>query len=519
MKKKLFKTRLNSITPERPLSASLTENVSTLKTYFEPSDDLIFHTIYFKNRNGCLVYLSGMVDTKKLHDIEQYLLSVFQKEEPAYAESMNAYINRQFPFQNVSESRDWAPIIEGILSGKAILLIDKSETVVYFDLLNTVGRQVSEPLDQRTVKGPQEGFVEKLETNLHLVRKRLRSPSLKVEQLVIGKETHTQINLLYIKGIANDELVKEVQERLSRIDIDGIMDSQYLQSLISDAPFSPFPTMMNTDRPDRVSAELLEGKVAILTDGSPFALLAPVTFVEFFHSADDYYSPSPISTIVRWVRFLGLFVTLILPAFFVAVTTFHQDLLQTPLLIRIAANRANLPYPAIVEGIFMYLAYELLREAGLRMPKIFGGPFLTLLGLVLIAQAGVNAGIIGPIMSIVVSTTALTAFIFPDYNFHQVVRFCGIPLLLLAGFFGFMGILVGLMFGLAHLVSLRSFGVPYFSPVAPARREGWKDVFIRAPWWAMDSRPPGLEITNVERSNNTFPPSPPKAKEDQNETN
>jgi len=513
MKKERTNNKPNQ-TRELLLTSSLNENVSKLKAHLEPCDDLIFHTIPFKSRNSCFVYLSNMVDSQRLYEIERSLLETFQKEEPAYAESMNAYVSRQFPFHSVSESKDGLPVIEGILSGKAVLLIDKSETVVYFDLLSSVGREVSEPDVDRTVMGPKEGFVEKLETNLHLIRKRLRTPSLKVEQLILGKETRTQISILYVKGIASEGLVKEVQERLGRIDIDGVIAGQYLESMISDAPFSPFPTMINTDRPDRVTAELLEGKVAILTDGDPLALLAPVTFVEFLHSTDDYYTTSLIATFVRWVRFLGLFVALILPAFFVAVTSFHQDLLQTPFLIRIAANRANLPYPSVVEGLFMYLTYELLREAGLRMPKIFGGPLLTLLGLIFISQAGVNAGVIGPVMSIAVSTTALTAFIVSDYNFHQVIRFSGIPLLLLAGMFGFMGILIGLMFGLAHLVSLRSFGVPYFSPVSPARKKGWKDVFIRAPWWAMDTRPPGLDVGNLGRSDDTRPPSPPKVEED-----
>ncbi|CDQ20800.1 Spore germination protein B1 [Halobacillus karajensis] len=188
--------------------------------------------------------------------------------------------------------------------------------------------------------------------------------------------------------------------------------------------------------------------------------------------------------------------------------------------MRIVANREALPYPALVEALFMLLTYELLREAGLRMPKIFGGPVVTILGLVLIGQAAVQAGIVGPVMAIVVSVTALTAFILPNYEFHQVIRFCGIPLLLLAGFFGFMGIIVGLMFGLTHLVSLRSFGVPYFSPVSPARKEGWKDVFIRAPWWAMETRAPGIGVENMNRSGENNSATPPKTgKENRDEEN
>lgn len=376
-----------------------------------------------------------------------------------------------------------------------------------------MGREIREAETERTVRGPKEGFVEDIHTNLELIRKKIRTPSLKVEDLTLGEQTNTQINIVYIEGIADDGIVQEVHQRLSRIDIDGVLDSHYLESMIKDSPGSPFPTVFSTERPDRVCGDLLDGKVAILTDGTPFALTAPATFVEFLHSAEDYYDSSLMATTIRWVRFLGLFVALILPAFFVALITFHQDLLQTPFLIRIAANREALPYPALVEGIFMLLAYELAREAGLRMPKMFGGAVVTILGLLLIAQIAVQAGIIGPVMAAVVSATGLISFIIPNYAFHQIIRFCGIPLLLLAGFFGFMGIIVGLMLGLAHLVSLRSFGVPYFSPVSPARKEGWKDVFIRAPWWAIETRAPGLDVHNFDRADEGNAAKPPQKNE------
>jgi hypothetical protein len=400
------------------------------------------------------------------------------------------------------------------LSGQTILIVDEIDHVFLFSSNNPRGRKVTEPDNERTVRGPKEGFVEDIHTNLRLIRRKLRTPSLKVEYLTLGKQTNTQISIVYIKGVADEEIVKEVHRRLSRIDIDGVLDSHYLESMIKDSPRSPFPTVFNTERPDRVCGGLLDGKVAILTDGTPSALTAPAMFVEFLHSSEDYYGGSLFATVIRWVRFLGLFVALILPAFYVGMVMFHQDLLQTPFLLRIAANREALPYPVLVEGIFMLLTFELLREAGLRMPKIFGGAVVTILGLVLIGQAAVQAGLIGPLMAIVISVTALTSFILPNYEFHQIIRFCGIPLLLLAGFFGFMGIIVGLMFGLAHLVSLRSFGVPYFSPVSPARKEGWKDVFIRTPWWAMDTRTPGLGIDNFYRAGDENVARPPKDSEE-----
>ncbi|WP_318505302.1 spore germination protein [Bacillus sp. T3] len=275
------------------------------------------------------------------------------------------------------------------------------------------------------------------------------------------------------------------------------------------------PTVLSTERPDRVCGGLLEGKVAILVDGSPFVLTVPAIFVEFLHSSEDYYDGALVATIIRWIRFLGLFVTLILPAFYVALISFHPDLLQNPFIIRIAANREALPYPVLIEAIFMQITFELLREAGLRMPKTLGGAIVSILGLVLIGQAAVQAGIVGPVLTVVVSVTALTSFILPNYAFHQIIRFSSIPLLILSGLFGFMGIIIGLMFGLTYLVSLRSFGVPYFSPVSPAQKESWKDVFIRAPWWAMETRPADFGNENIVRAGSTNYTKPPVEKEDE----
>lgn len=490
------------------LSSSLEENVALLNDIFDSCYDIVFHDVLMDGKPGYLIYLSEMVDDKKLAMLKQQLDT---RNKSA------ASIQQLLSSREGDAVTNLKSVAKNILSGQSLLLIDQTEQAYLFPTAHQIDRHVSEAETERTVRGPKEGFIEDIQTNLRLIRRKLKTPSLKVEHMTIGSQTNTQVSIIYLKEIADDDVVKEVHNRLSRIEIDGVLDSSYLESMIKDAPKSPFPTMYSTERPDRICGGLLDGKVAILTDGSPFALTAPTTFVEFLHSSEDYYDSSIVATIIRWVRFLGLFVALILPAFYVAMASLHQDLLQIPFLLRIDANRETLPYPVLIEGIFMLLTYELLREAGLRMPKIFGGPIVSILGLVLIGQIGVQAGLLGPIMTIVVSVTALTSFILPNYEFHQIIRYCGIPLLLLSGAFGFMGILVGLMFGLTHLISLRSFGVPYFSPVSPARKEGWKDVFIRAPWWAMDTRPPGYDVHNVDRSgaaNIARPPNNGKEGED-----
>ncbi|MFD1361035.1 spore germination protein [Lentibacillus salinarum] len=496
--------------PSMPLSSSLDSNLAVLKETFDDCDDIVFNEAQVADKSVCLVYFAELVSHQSIFDIEKRLSSFTESYTQTGSQaSFTSLVYRYFPFRSGDESKDLSFVIKNILAGQIILLVDELDDVLIFQSHKSDER-VPESDTEQTVRGPHKGFVENIHTNLQLIRQKIQTPSLKVEYFTLGKQSNTKISVVFMKGIADEAIVEEVHSRLSRIDIDGVLDSHYIESMIKDSPRSPFPTLFSTERPDRVCGGLLDGKVAILTDGTPTALTAPAMFVEFLHSSEDYYDSSLIASAIRWVRFLGLFVALILPAFFVGITAFHQDLLQTPFLMRIAASREALPYPVVVEGVFMLLTYELLREAGLRMPKKFGGAVVTILGLVLIGQSAVQAGLIGPMMAIVVSVSALTSFILPNYEFHQVIRFCTIPFLLLAGLFGFMGILVGLMFALTHLVSIRSFGVPYFSPVSPARKEGWKDVFIRAPWRAMDTRTPGLGIDNIDRSGARNMANPPK---------
>jgi riboflavin transporter FmnP len=481
-----------------PLFSSLEKNVKSLKILFDHCDDITFYQIELCAIKGCLVYLSEMVSQQAMFEIEQGLSAFSVKENNN--QPIQDFIQKRFSYSNFSEVSSIQSIEEQILLGNTVLLVEESQTAFVFRTTNMESRTITEPGTERTIRGPREGFVEDLQKNIMLIRRKIRTPSLKVESLVIGTQTKTKVSVVYIKGIAKDEIVKEVHQRLSRINIDSILESHYIESMIKDSPRSPVPTIFSTERPDRVCGGLLEGKVAILVDGTPFVLTVPALFVEFLHSTEDYYDGSLVATILRWIRFLGLFVTLILPAFYIALSTFHQDLLQSPFIIRIAANQEALPYPTLIEALFAILTFELIREAGLRMPKPFGGAIVTIVGLVIISQVAIQAGIIGPVLAVVISVTALTSFILPNYAFQQIIRFSSIPILILAGTFGFMGIIVGLMFGLTYLVSLRSFGVPYFSPVSPARKESWKDVFIRAPWWAMETRPAGVGVENSKRA-------------------
>lgn len=467
--------------PKPRLATSLEANLASLREMFAACDDLVIHPVRTASAEGRLVYLSEMVDSGLLAAVKQSL-SADQTGGMLYKQRVT--VNDEQAFQD---------LLQAMLIGDAILLLDESDAAYTFAAAHKPDRDMTSPNAERTVKGAQDNFVDDIQTNLRLIRRKLATPALKAGFVSLGTKSSTRISVVYVKGKADDKIVEEVYRRLSRIDGEAVVNGQYVLSMIEDAPKSPFPTVNSTERPDRVCGGLMEGKVAILVDGAPGVLTVPSLFVELFHSAEDYNESWSTASLIRWVRFLGLFVALILPAFYVALITFHQDLLQTALLLRIAANRQALPYPVVVEGFFMLLTFELMREAGARMPKLFGGGAVTLVGLIIISVIAVQAGLIGAAMTVVVSVATLTSFILPNYAFHQLIRFCSFVMLILAGTLGFMGIIVGLMAGLVHLISLRSFGVPYFTPVSPVRHEGWKDVFVRAPWWAIDgSSAPGI---------------------------
>jgi spore germination protein KA len=305
---------------------------------------------------------------------------------------------------------------------------------------------------------------------------------------------------MYLSHIANEELVQEVKRRLNSIDTDSILESGYIEEFIQDTAATPFPTIYNSDRPDTIAAGILEGKVAILVDGTPFVLLAPTIFVSFFQSAEDYYQRADISTLLRCVRFLAFFITLFAPAFYVAITTYHQEMIPTNLVISLAAQRETVPFPAFIEALLMEFTYEILREAGVRIPKNVGQA-VSIVGTLVIGQAAVAAGFISSAMVIIVSITAISSFVIPEAGMAIAARIIRFALIGLAGFMGLYGILCGVFLLVLHLVSLRSFGVPYMSPIGPFRAADLKDSIFRLPWPLLKTRPVENKTQNLQRMN------------------
>lgn len=505
---------------KKALKTNLDENIQQIKQTLGNSGDIITREISIRKEEKIKVgifYTDGLVDAKSIQDfIIEPLMSdsrEIELEQKISSGQDVLHLIKEFvlPVGDIQDVVDFETLFTSLLSGNTIVLLDGYVQGLVIGMREWENRGVTEPSDQTVIRGPREGFSEALRTNTALIRRKIKDPHLWLESKKIGRVTKTDVAIMYIKGIVNDKVVEEVCTRLDRIDIDAILESGYIEELIQEETYTPFPTIYNTERPDVVAAALLEGRVAILVDGTPFVLLVPVVFGQFFQSAEDYYQRADFGTLIRLLRYVSFLIALLSPSLYIAITTFHQEMLPTPLLISLAAQREGVPFPAFIEALMMELTFEILREAGVRMPRP-AGQAISIVGALVVGQAAVEAGIVSAVMVIVVAITAISSFVFPAFNMAISVRILRFILMGLAASFGLFGITVGLLVIILHLCSLRSFGVPYMSPFGPFILSDQKDTIFRLPQWGLFSRPRLISQKNVIRENNPSTPKPPPRK-------
>lgn len=380
----------------------------------------------------------------------------------------------------MEESSSLKEINDKLSAGYIAIFLDGEKYAILINFVLVEERAIEEPTSEMAIRGPKDGFNESLQTNLNLIRQRIRSNHLKFIEYTIGDLTKTSVVVAYIDGIAEQSLVEEVIDRLNKMEVEQLISSELIEELIDDEPYTPFPLIQNTERPDSAIGSLFEGRVVILVDHTPFVLIAPMTFWNGFEATGDVYERFIYVTFIRLLRFLLLLVAVFLPSLYVALTTFHPKLIPTELLISIAATRENVPFPAIIEALTMELVFEALREAGLRLPKAIGQA-VSIVGAIVIGQAAVEAGIVSAAMVIVVASTGIASFAIPKYNTEIALRLIRFPMLILAGVLGLFGVVVGFLVLIIHLVNLRSFGVAYFKPMAPQIPTDLKDILIKTP--------------------------------------
>ena len=476
---------------EETLSSQLEANADRIKTEFGDSADIQIRRLRIGRdgqRHALLISIDGLIDKKYL--TEAVLLPLVQTDIPTGSGvEVFQYLKEQMlAVAEVTETDRMARVLMALGGGDSVLFVQDVAKALIFDTKGWEQRGIEEPITESTIRGSKEGFVENIRTNTALLRRRIRSPRLRVEEYTIGRVSQTRIALVYVDGLAEERMVDEVRRRLEGIDVDAIQGSGHLEEYITDAPYSPFPVWMPTERPDRAAGALLEGRIVILIDGTPFQLVAPATFTMFLDTGEDYCSDYLIASLLRPLRFAAFVASLILPSVYVAIVTFHQEMLPTSLILSIASQREGVPLPTVFEALMMETIFEGMREAGGRLPRIVGTA-ISISGALGLGEAAIRAELVSPIMAVVVAATGIASFSVPIYSFGIAPRMLRFVFLLLAGSLGLFGVIVGLFALHIHLVSLRSLGVPYFEPLAPLVVSDLKDSLIRAPWWSMDTRP------------------------------
>jgi len=475
-------------------------NQRIIQALGDPTDLVVYHLPFSgeSEGDGACIFLETLVDRDK---IERLILKPLLEadRESRNSEQAARWIKTVIPIPDIHEAKQFQDCIQGLLGGNCLLLLGNTENIGFIiDVQKTKHRSISEPTSEVTVRGPREGFNEDLATNISLVRKRIKNQSLRVESLSVGELTKTKVVILYLEDIAANDLVNEIRKRINSIKTDSILESSYIEEWIQGKKFNPFPTVLNTERPDVVVSNILEGRIAILTDGTPMALIGPITFFQLFSTPEDYYQKPDIASLLRILRLFSFLIATLTPSVYIAVVTYHQALLPTSLLISLSAQREGVPFPGFIEALMMQIVFEILREAGLRMPRI-AGQAISIVGALVIGEAAVQAGLVSAAMVIVVSLTAIANFVTPAYSFGITQRLIQFSFILLAGFMGMFGILWGVLLVLLYLASLDSFSIPYLSPFAPTIISDWKDTAVRAPQQSLQTLPKMLDSNEKKR--------------------
>lgn len=476
---------------EQALQSNLLTNINCIKSVMGNSDDLVIRSLLLEadnNREIAILFVDGLTEEKSIHQFIMEPLMLYKQEDDGSSSLLDRLRNKIMAVEQISEIENIDNLAQSLMNGCVAILLEGFARGFIVGMASWEGRPVGEPNNQTVIRGPKEAFTENIRVNTTLIRRIIKDPNLQLHNRVIGRVTKTNVSLMYVNGIVAPDLVAEVNERLKRIDTDAILESGYIEEFIQDEPFTIFPTIQNSERPDTVAAGLLEGRIAILVDGTPHVLLVPALFIQFFQAAEDYYQRADISSIIRILRYFCLFIATLVPGLYIAISTFHQEMLPTQLLISLAAQREGVPFPAFIEAVLMEATYEILREAGVRMPRAVGQA-VSIVGTLVIGQAAVEAGIISATMIIVVSITAIASYVIPEFDMSIAVRISRFVFMALAAAFGLFGIFIGMLALLLHLSGLRSFGVPYMAPVGPIIVDDLKDAVIRAPHRALRKRP------------------------------
>ncbi|GAB1796704.1 spore germination protein [Priestia megaterium] len=466
-----------------PLYNDVNKNIERLLNELGNSSDVSFRMVespYQKTLKAAVIHLDGLADENIINENIMTPLIQWLKEsnQVVTVKEIEEQIPQILTVSQLTIKENWHEFVSAVLTGDTVILLNGSSKIFIGNTKKLQSRAVTEPTSQTVVRGPKDSFTENLRTNTSLIRARIQDSNLRLDSMKIGSVTQTDIGIMYIQGNADERIVEEIKERLKEIKVDGVLESNYIEEFIRDDRTTIFPLLLNTERPDAVVGNLLEGRIAIIVQGTPFVLIAPAIFSQFFQSPEDYYQNYYISSFLRILRFGSFFLSMYASAIYLALITHHQGLIPNTLMVSLMAQRERVPFPAIVEMIVMELAFEMLREAGIRMPRAIG-PAVSIVGALILGQAAVEAGFVSAAVVIIVAISAISNFTLPSTSIVNAARGFRFILILISAFIGLYGILLMTLCIWLHISSLRSFGIPYFSPFAPFDFKEQKDTLVR----------------------------------------
>lgn len=477
------------------ITGRLSDDAAVIEAAFRDCADIVMR--YFKagkNKDITLymVYTDNIVNGEAIRsDIMTNIMNRSVIQDGEAADILRQINNYTLAIGEMNEIKTYAEVIDAALNGDTVLLADGCAYALQASTKGYPTRGVPKAETEVVVQGPKDAFTEASSTNIVLIRRRIKDYRLKLQRKSVGTRSKTDVAVMYMEGIARAEIVDEAMKKIYGLNIDAIFDSGYLAQLIEGSAASPFPQIQLTERPDKAAAALLEGRIVVVVDNAPFVLMIPSTMNEFFQSAEDYYDRWEIMSFLRILRYAAAFLAVTLPGLFIATTLFHPSMLPTALALKIAATRQNVPFPTVAEVVMMELAFELLREAGVRLPSPVSST-IGIVGGIIIGQAAVDAGLVSPSVVIISALTGICTFVIPNNALVSGLRLSKYIVIALSALFGLLGLWLGVILLIIHLSSLKSFGVPYLYPYCSPTASDYsdlKDSVFRVPLFMMKKRP------------------------------
>ena len=481
------------------INSNIKINENIIKENYNNAPDITLRYLEEQKEKITIVFNQSLCSTSSINESILRNITLLTNKKTFFKKDLYTLLKKTLAANNVKEVNTYKEIYSKLSNGFTIILFDKKDKALAVETKQDLSRAISEPLTEQTISGPKDAFNENYMTNIGLVRKRIKTDNLKIKEKILGRESKTKVSIMYMDNIIEKNLLDELNKKLESIDIDGIIDSTYIKELILKKD-SIFPLLETTERPDHATMSLLEGRILIFVENSPYAIIIPTFFFDFFHAPEDNYQNYKNVTFTRLIRFFAFFIATQLPAIYVAVTTYNQEAIPTTLITNFAAQRAGVPFPAIVEALGMILIFEVLRESDIRMPN-FSGSAISILGAIVLGDAAVSAGIVSPIMLIMIATSAICSLMYSNVGMINAIRIWRIIFMIFATIFGIPGVFLADFIFIINLCELKSLGKPYLYPITPFSFKFLKRNVGKSSIRKDNERSPILTDKNYKRSN------------------